>query len=1170
MAHNFGITSWGKLWLQTIEKLDYSQLIPKGKASAQKGDVTSIRLNKNIINAKVTGKNILPYKITLDFPEFTERDKNKILELINQNSFYLSQLEAKKIPPELLEDLLNHDIFLFPQTLDDIIMDCNCPDWNLPCKHISAVIYIITNEIDKNPFFLFNIRNFDILKSIKTEEASKRESHELQKMTGFINNGIPETKISRKQKNYYRKKYYSLDFSKIPNMDRIIGKLLTPNPLFYNKDDFRNIFLQRYLLLKNEVKKFIKNSDIDEHAKIKFSSVKIEFINVSLDFEGKLIGKNAELKFDLENMDELIEYLQNHALNRIEKYPPQIGFLSQIYSFSLSLIQKSACIPEIFEIGEDEYMIRWIPAGFNDEIWEMVKILESNFPADIIFYGKKKIKAIDQIYFLVCFFVIYFQKKSPLPLRQTDYNIISLFFDFEAFTQVKFEDQLTYQTIQLWLDRFYITKKECLPVIKIDESRNGSDEFDFQILIDDKSTKNKNEPGNLFNFLKSENPEKYLVLKDLGLLSIYLPQVNDFLKLPPEKKNLQIPSNEFVGVWFDALPLLQSLGVKTILPKSLKKVFTPTISLKFKSKEKSVNSNISYLGIDKMMDFEWNIAVGDKFFSKDEFYNLVENYSGIVKLKGSYIYIDEKETRKILKQLKEEPELSSIDILKINLNQKYKNAPIEIDKSFSKLFNNFFKPAEIEIPKKLNATLRQYQERGFKWLYNNFKLGFGSLIADDMGLGKTIQVICLLLKLKEEKVLGKQKALVIVPATLLTNWQKEIEKFAPSLSLTIYHGSYRKLDTENKDIVITTYSLIRNEKTKFNRKKWLIVITDESQNIKNPASGQTKAVKTIPSVTKIAMTGTPVENRLMDYWSILDLIMKKLVGSRANFVENFAIPIERFRDESKLEEFRKITSPFILRRVKSDKSIIDDLPEKLEINEYNTLMIEQAALYQQVIDDINLQLSNKNGIERKGLIFKLITSLKQICNHPALYLKNDSYDYSESGKSQLLISLLDKIFDIDEKVLIFSQYKQMGDILVKMLAEKYGKTPLFLHGGLSRNRRDIVINQFQENPEHQVMILSLKAGGTGLNLIEANNVIHYDLWWNPAVESQATDRVFRIGQQKNVTVFRMITKGTFEEKINEMLINKKKLANLTINVGEKWISELTDKELQELVKLDNQ
>ena len=502
------------------------------------------------------------------------------------------------------------------------------------------------------------------------------------------------------------------------------------------------------------------------------------------------------------------------------------------------------------------------------------------------------------------------------------------------------------------------------------------------------------------------------------------------------------------------------------------------------------------------------------------------------------------------------------------LSGDYEGAPVQIDKALKEKINELLKTDDTPLPAQLDANLRHYQERGFSWLYKNAKLGLGSLLADDMGLGKTLQVITALQKFKEDGTLKDRPALIIVPTTLLSNWKAEIERYAPSLNAMIFHGTSRKAEFKNADVVITTYGIARMENEAISKHPWYVLVIDEVQNIKNPDTAQTKAVKRIKSDIRIAMSGTPVENRLMEYWSIFDFANPGYLGNTNWFNEQYAKPIEINQDKKRLEKFRSITSPFIMRRIKTDKTIISDLPDKIENNQICSLTKEQAALYKSVTHDLMNDVENAEGINRRGIILKLLTILKQICNHPLQYLKNGSEVKPEqSGKMMLLFQLLETIYENGEKVLIFSQYREMGSLLRTAIHEHFGKKALQLHGGNTRKERDEMVHSFQTNPLSDTFILSLKAGGTGLNLTAASHVIHYDLWWNPAVEAQATDRAFRIGQQKNVMAHRMITKGTLEEKIDDMLRSKKDLANLTVASGEKWIGELSDNELRQLLLL---
>ena len=388
--------------------------------------------------------------------------------------------------------------------------------------------------------------------------------------------------------------------------------------------------------------------------------------------------------------------------------------------------------------------------------------------------------------------------------------------------------------------------------------------------------------------------------------------------------------------------------------------------------------------------------------------------------------------------------------------------------------------------------------------------------------------------------------------------------------MAVYHGGNRDLKSFDQDVLLTTYGVLRSDYAKLKKMKWAVVCIDEAQNIKNADTAQSKAVKSIPADTHIALSGTPVENRLSEFWSIMDYANKGYLGTVKMFKENFANPIQLHNDEDCVARFRKVTAPFMMRRVKTDKSIIADLPDKIERDEYASLTAEQAALYQKTLEAAMKEIEglpttgHEALFKRQGMILQMILALKQICNHPAQFLKNGDRRMELSGKAEMLADLVDGILDAGEKVLVFTQFREMGDLLVEFLAARTGVPPLFYHGGCSLKQRQDMVERFQQNRTDRVFILSLKAGGTGLNLTAATHVIHYDLWWNPAVEAQATDRAYRIGQQRNVMVHRFITKDTFEERINDMIRQKKHLADMTVASGESWIGKLSNKELREI------
>jgi SNF2 family DNA or RNA helicase len=441
--------------------------------------------------------------------------------------------------------------------------------------------------------------------------------------------------------------------------------------------------------------------------------------------------------------------------------------------------------------------------------------------------------------------------------------------------------------------------------------------------------------------------------------------------------------------------------------------------------------------------------------------------------------------------------------------------------------------------------------------------GFGCILADDMGLGKTVQSIAVMLRLKEEGLLA-HGCLVVAPAALLENWERELEHFAPPLSVSRYHGAGRRL-TGGRDVFLSTYQTAVRDAAKLRKKDFSLLVIDEAHLIKNAGTVMSQTVKSLRSRFRLALSGTPVENRLEDLRSLFDFILPGYLGSPAEFRGEFRYPIEVLRSAEKAETLRRITSPFLLRRLKTDRSIIKDLPEKVIVNEYAVLEKEQAALYESVVSDSMEKSAHLDdpGL-RSALILKLLTSLKQICDHPRVYDKESPAVSALSGKAWLLITLLEEILHSGEKALVFSQYVETLDCLFRIAAAELGEAALIYHGGLGQKERGAIIDRFQNESSARLLLISLRAGGLGLNLTAASRVIHYDLWYNPAVENQATDRAFRIGQRRNVFVHRFITKNTFEEKIDAMLSSKRELADMTVSSGESWLTRMTHEELKEL------
>lgn len=1172
----YGQTWWGENWLNALANIDWENRLPRGRTYANRGAVSKIEIDRNKIYANVQGRKRSPYKVEVEVPVFKKKEKECLTEEIMKNNLILSQLLNRELPVELFDVAQANKIKIFPSSWSDLKMFCSCPDWAVPCKHLAAVIYLIANEIDKNPFILFELHNFSIIDELKNKNISLISGSKEKIQT------VEELTVSpdenKKEFKYDEKILDVLDLSVINDIRENIIGLLSPNPLFHDRD-FKIILNSAYKNIARSATKYIfDESDGLENKDEILHSHETYFEcdeNLQVSKCNFIIEGEKRISCDFDSLVSLLNEIELKTLANL--YPPLIA-LQNILHFALKLLENSAVIPQLLNAGKNRYHIRWIPAIIDGNVKKVFDQLLSITPPAIIrfhFNGKQKEKLQNPHQQLITISALFIEKllekftilKDSTSLTALKYNtdkILKLFFAQKPVLFNEFHEQEIPNTIQLWLNKFYITHKDYIPIIKVEEQNNR---FFVDLMIEDKKRSlSEPIPLNKFLSLKKYDEKKFDVLKDLTLLTKHFPQLKEVIASDGRKK-LIFDSSEFAEILLIILPVIKLFGISILLPKALQHLVKPKLSFKLEKKEAGIIK--TYLDLQQMISFQWQIAIGNEVIDIKDFEKLVKQLSGVVKIKDQFVLLDQKEVEKLFNSLNNPPKLSAKELLKSALTEEYHQAKVQMDKTVRDLLSSLTKVDKIDLPKKLKATLRPYQIKGYEWMIKNSKLGFGSLIADDMGLGKTLQVITLILKFKQDGLLKDKKALIIVPTTLLTNWQKEIEKFTPGLKPFIYHGLNRKFEIKNSDCVITTYGIIRSELVKFQKIAWQFIVVDEAQNIKNPSAAQTKAVKKMNGEMKIAMSGTPVENRLSEYWSILDFTNKGYLGSLNKFTDEYARPIQLYRDFEKVKTFRKITSPFILRRMKTDKNIIKDLPDKIENNQYCSLTKEQAAIYQNVVNNIMGEIENEEGITRRGLILKLMTALKQICNHPVHFLKKGKLEAELSGKSMLLFNILNNIYENNEKTLIFTQYKEMGNLLLDLIKQEYGITPLFLHGGTSRKNRDLMVEEFQQKKHINTFLLSLKAGGTGLNLTAATNVIHYDLWWNPAVEAQATDRTYRIGQTERVMVYRLLTKGTFEEKIEEMLKSKKELADLTVSVGEKWIGELSNRDLKDLVKLNN-
>jgi SNF2 family DNA or RNA helicase len=583
-----------------------------------------------------------------------------------------------------------------------------------------------------------------------------------------------------------------------------------------------------------------------------------------------------------------------------------------------------------------------------------------------------------------------------------------------------------------------------------------------------------------------------------------------------------------------------------------------------------------------LVQYEYELAIGDEVVSPQEWEQLINTKAPLVRFRGQWIELDRDKMQQMLEfwesHGEEKPEMSLLDFMqrKAEVGEEWE---IEHDEVLSEMMAKLEDKSSLEpISGQINlqGDLREYQKRGVAWLEYLERLGLNGCLADDMGLGKSVQVIARLVQEKEstESILP---TLLIAPTSVVGNWQREISKFAPHLNAIVHHGSDRIQDAEEfkttcqqQNVVITSYTLARKDEKLLSSVKWQRIVIDEAQNIKNPKAAQTKAILKLSAKHRLALTGTPVENRLLDLWSIFNFLNPGYLGKEAQFRKSFEIPIQKDNDRRKSVTLKKLVEPLILRRVKTDKSIINDLPDKVEQKVYTNLTKEQASLYEVVVRQVEGKLPTVEGIERKGLILSTLLKLKQICNHPSQFLQDGSeFSPERSHKFSRLLEMVEEAMLEGESILIFSQFTDACEQIEKHIKHHLHYNTYYLHGGTSRNRREQMITEFQDpETEPSVFILSLKAGGVGITLTKANHVFHFDRWWNPAVENQATDRAFRIGQSKNVFVHKFVAIGTLEERIDQMIEDKKKLSAAVVGSDESWLTELDNEAFKKLIALN--
>lgn len=670
-------------------------------------------------------------------------------------------------------------------------------------------------------------------------------------------------------------------------------------------------------------------------------------------------------------------------------------------------------------------------------------------------------------------------------------------------------------------------------------------------------------------------------LKDMGRALQYFPELRESLD-DTYPTHIDLTTEEIYRFFTEQVPHLQQADFSVVLPnwwkKDAKRLKT-TIRI-----DSGALGSDSMMGFDSMVDFTWKASIDGRNLTDEAFRKLVKHKMALLPMNGRWVEIKPEDLWTAVNFFHDKDtsgrmtlrEVMSLGMKGGEVETGIGEVEFDYQGTLAQLFENEAdKIPEVNQPVSLKGQLRPYQLRGLSWLVFHYRLGFGACLADDMGLGKTIQLLSLLLFERDNRDVAYHTSptLLVCPMSVVTNWYREAAKFAPDLRVMIHHGTDRYNKNlfmkvyQSYDLIITTYHLVNRDAEIFDNIRWHRVALDEAQNIKNPQAQQSQAILALNAENRIALTGTPVENKLSELWSIMEFLNPGFLGSLKGFQTKFAVPIERQQDKKKAELLRRLTQPFILRRLKTDKKIIQDLPEKNEMKVYCDLVEEQAAMYQAYVDAQLKSIEQAEGIQRNQLVLTTLMKLKQICNHPRQFQQDDSEISERSGKLMRLTEMLEEALEEGDKSLIFTQFTKMGELLETYLAERFGEEILFMHGGISQNKRQEFVDRFQDPKGPKLFILTVKTGGTGLNLTAATHVFHYDRWWNPAVENQATDRAFRIGQKRNVQVHKLIATGTLEDRIDMLIEKKKELAENIIGTDESWLTQLSTDALKDILTL---
>lgn len=1190
MAAKFGRTWWGERWLNALTNIDHQNRLPRGRTYYNSGRIIEIEwvASGRRFEALVDGSAYHPYSVVLSVPQIPPKKASELTASIARDPEAVSMLLDGTVPESIAEKAEELGIELFPERWSDLGMKCSCPDSAVPCKHLAAVVYAVSKLIDNDPLLLFKIRGIDLKRELAESGAAPTESSMLKPLSlESLLAAIPSPDALPSKENALLL-LRSTPYSSIPNLSpHILSLLPAVHPLSEQKD-FSSWIRSMLKIAAAGVDRECRRRLLDEElaqflAEVDFNDAESPAYRLAFDCRradvreyanGLEVGKGGAL--------DMLFRLMRIPNSDADSLPHELEVLRQLCLFSKELLKRGALIPATIQSETGALRIWWVPALRSPEVFSCFKqIAFGAFGAvsslcSLVSSTDQKENKFALTYLCISHicntFIDYYWKYTKTEPASLPQVFFSGSFNADYFDNL-LDEETTALLIRYMKPFLMADSYPWKPVLSVRPSRSRDHSgvyIDFGITPYSLKVRSerKTEAHIPLKIILSDSryaSERSAALSIVRTLAEVFPPLRS---LSSKGQPVLLDSEELKDFLFSAAPHLMLLGISVKMPQKLKNIIRPKLTARAE-----LGKGRTLIGRDSIADLKWRFTIGGVEYSLEDIKRIYGDLqtARIVQTADEFVYLDPEELSRMI-AVAEDSSISQMQKLRAVLAGRLPGAEVTASDELKSRVRALTETGDVPPPEGLQTRLRTYQARGYSWLVKNLELGIGSLIADDMGLGKTIQVIASMLHLKNQGELAEKKILVVVPASLIANWKRELARFAPGLKGCVYHGASRSIPKAPAfDVLITSYGTFTRDCAKLALIPFRLLVVDEAQAVKNPATQQTKAIRGFPADQVIAMSGTPVENRLMELWSIFSCVQPGILGTASEFYEAFVEPIEEEHDPQAAEDLKKLAAPFMIRRLKTDKSIISDLPEKSVMDVFISMTRQQAVLYGQALNRELEEIRRaeaaqpSGGAKKSAAVLSLISSLKQICNSPSQFIGTHP-SAPDSGKAIRLLELLEELKANKRKALVFTQYRETGERLQKWIEARLGFKPDFLNGATPISKRQQMVDSFQSSRGAPCMIISLKAGGTGLNLTAASAVIHYDLWWNPAVEAQATDRAYRIGQKNNVLVYRFVTEGTFEEKINEMLEEKRTLADSAVAAGEAWICGMSSDEISRLFR----